>query len=85
MRTWKPTPYEIDIAKEWGIWEKEVSEFDWYYDEKETCYILEGEAEVTDLNEHKIRFKNGDMVSFEQGLTCIWKITSPIRKHYRFG
>ena len=26
----------------WPIWEKEVSRFDWYYDDKETCYILEG-------------------------------------------
>ena len=85
MKTWKPTPGEIDKVREWGIWEKEVSEFDWYYDEKETCYILEGEAEVADLNGNKIRFKKGDMVSFEQGLTCVWKITSPIRKHYRFG
>ncbi|MGL5794873.1 MAG: cupin domain-containing protein, partial [Waterburya sp.] len=26
----------------WSIWEKEVSEFPWTYDEAETCYFLEG-------------------------------------------
>ena len=28
-------------VKSWGIWSKEVSEFDWSYDDTETCYILE--------------------------------------------
>lgn len=85
MKTWKPTEAEISSAQQWGIWEKEISEFDWFYEEEETCYILEGEAEVTDQNGESICFKTGDMVTFEQGLTCIWKIIKPIRKRYRFG
>ncbi|WP_134389429.1 cupin domain-containing protein [Methylacidiphilum sp. Yel] len=28
----------------WPIWEKDVSKFDWQYPEKESCYLLEGEA-----------------------------------------
>ena len=24
----------------WPIWEKETSEFPWYYAEQETCYVL---------------------------------------------
>ena len=35
-------------VKSWGIWEKEKSIFDWSYDATETCYMLEGEVEVTD-------------------------------------
>lgn len=31
----------------WPIWEKEASEFPWFYDEKETAYILEGEVVVS--------------------------------------
>ena len=26
----------------WPIWEKEVSTFDWRYDDSETCLVLEG-------------------------------------------
>ena len=33
---------EKDGIEDWPIWEKEISTFDWHYDEKETCYILEG-------------------------------------------
>lgn len=33
-------------VKSWPIWEKEVSEFDWYYDETEQCYFLEGKVIV---------------------------------------
>ncbi|MBN1466694.1 DUF861 domain-containing protein [candidate division KSB1 bacterium] len=28
---------QLDVAN-WPIWTKEISEFPWYYDEKETCY-----------------------------------------------
>ena len=31
----------------WPIWTKEASEFPWTYDDKETCYILEGDVVVT--------------------------------------
>ena len=85
MKIWKPTEAQISTAQKWGIWEKEVSEFEWYYDESETCYILEGEAEVTDQKGDSIHFKTGDMVTFEQGLNCVWKIKKPIRKRYLFG
>ena len=34
-------------VKEWPVWTKEASEFPWSYDEQETCYILEGDVEVT--------------------------------------
>ncbi len=31
---------------DWGIWEKEVSRFDWHYDRTEECYLLEGHVIV---------------------------------------
>ncbi len=85
MKVWRPNREEIEKANQWGTWSKEVSEFPWSYDETETCYILEGEASVSDNEGHTIRFKAGDMVEFKEGLTCKWNITKPIRKHYRFG
>lgn len=69
----------------WQIWEKKISEFDWYYSDKESCYILEGEAEVTDDDNQKVSFKAGDFVVFPKGLNCFWKINKDIKKHYKFG
>ncbi|MBN1157071.1 cupin domain-containing protein [Candidatus Woesearchaeota archaeon] len=80
----KPTKEEIAKAKTWDVWEKEPSEFDWEYSEKETCYILDGDAEVT-TPEGVVRFGKGDYVVFPRSLKCKWKIGKKIRKHYFFG
>ena len=81
----KPTEKEKTEMESCGIWEKEISEFPWEYDEKETCLILEGKAEVTAKSGEKAAFGKGDLVIFPEGLECRWKITEPIRKHYKFG
>ena len=67
----------------WPIWEKEISQFDWKYDQTEQCYILEGEAVITSKFERTI-IKAGDFVEFPKGLECFWDIKKPIRKHYTF-
>jgi uncharacterized cupin superfamily protein len=85
MRVKKPSKDEVAGAGSWGIWSKEPSEFPWYYDDKETCYILEGHATVTDNQGNSIQFGPGDWVEFEQGLKCKWKIDKAIRKRYKFG
>ena len=73
-------------VESWGIWEKEKSEFPWSYDETETCYILEGEVEVTDPSTNeKLVFKKGDLVQFPKGLNCKWNVKKPVRKYYKFG
>ena len=83
----KPNPEKIQVMgiPSWQIWTKEVSEFDWHYDTNETCLILEGEATVTGKDCNTVTFGKGDLLVFPQGLSCTWKITSPIRKHYKFG
>lgn len=85
MKVWQPTSAEIKNTENWGTWKKEVSEFDWYYDEPEMCYILRGEASVFDKAGNSITFREGDMVKFEQGLKCIWKINKEIEKRFLFG
>jgi uncharacterized protein len=67
----------------WPVWEKEVSRFDWYYDEEEHCYILEGHV-VVETAEGNFEIRPGDYVVFAKGLKCIWDIKSDIRKHYLF-
>ncbi len=80
----KPTEKEKKEAESWEIWKKEVSEFPWEYDDRETCLILEGKAEVT-TEKGKVNFGKGDFVVFPNGLKCRWKITQPIKKYYKFG
>lgn len=70
---------------DWPVWTKEVSEFPWHYDEKETCYLLEGEVEVTAEDNDTVRFGKGDLVVFPAGLSCTWKIVKAVKKHYQFG
>ena len=69
----------------WGIWEKEVSQFPWTYDAEEVCYLLEGEAEVTPEGGQSVMIKAGDFVTFPAGMSCYWKISSPIKKHFNFN
>ena len=85
MNKKKPSEKEIESTVAWGTWSKEPSEFPWHYDQKETCYILEGSAKVTDVNGNTIEFSKGDWVEFEQGLSCTWLIIETIRKKYLFG
>jgi hypothetical protein len=71
-------------VKDWEIWSCEVSTFDWHYDQKETCYLLDGEVTVH-AGDEEIQIRAGDLVVFPQGLDCVWEVASPVRKHYRFG
>jgi len=82
----KPDSTKLDelAVGGWPIWTKEPSTFDWHYDDKETCYLLEGEVEVI-TSEGKTRFGAGDLVTFPEGLSCTWHITKGVRKHYKFG
>ena len=69
----------------WPIWEKEESEFLWSYDAEETCYLLEGRVVVTPDGSEPVEFGKGDLVIFPVGMSCTWKISEAVRKHYRFG
>ena len=79
---------EFEISKrgitDWPIWEKEVSEFDWYYDNQEQCLFLEGEVLIKTEGED-FKIKKGDFVIFNKGLRCTWKVIKPVKKHYKFG
>ncbi len=69
----------------WPIWTKEVSEFPWSYDAPETCLFLEGEVVVTPDGGDPVTVRAGDLVTFPEGMSCVWKVIRPVRKHYRFG
>ena len=71
--------------KSWPIWECEPSKFEWNYDEKEICLIIEGQARIITPKGHIYLIKAGDLVEFPAGLSCEWEVTKSIKKHYRFG
>jgi uncharacterized protein len=69
--------------RKWPVWKKEVSRFSHQYDEDEHCLFLEGEV-VIESNGESVTLKPGDYVIFRNGLSCIWDIRKPVKKHYRF-
>lgn len=71
--------------KKWPIWEKEVSRFDWTYDSQEECLFLEGEVTVETKDGKKVNFGKGDFVTFPKGLSCVWNVKKPVKKHYYFS
>jgi uncharacterized cupin superfamily protein len=68
----------------WPVWTKEESDFPWYYDEEETCYLLDGEVVVTPDEGQPVEIKKGDLVTFPKGMSCRWNVRKEVRKHYRF-
>lgn len=82
----KPTEKRLSElnVKKWPVWTKEISVFDWSYDDSETCYFLEGEVTVK-TERGEVNFGKGDLVTFPKGLSCTWKVNKAVRKHYHFG
>jgi len=73
-------------VKSWSTWSKEISTFPWSYNSQEIAYILEGEVTVTPKGGGApVSFGAGDLVTFPAGLSCIWNVKKPLRKHYLFS
>ena len=72
-------------VRQWPIWSCEASNFPWEYDQREVCWLLEGDVTVTPENGDPVRFGAGDLVEFSSGLRCTWQVHQAVRKHYCFG
>jgi len=82
----KPSATDSQTCSHWPIWTCPISIFDWEYDEKETCLILEGKVRIKSPDsKDEVSFAAGDLVIFPKGLKCIWHVLEPVRKHYNFG
>lgn len=83
----KPSPAKLDVmgVYDWPIWEKEISTFQWTYEDTETCYLLAGEVVITPEDGEPVTFRKGDLITFAKGLRCTWDIRAPVRKHYDIG
>ncbi|MDG6777861.1 cupin domain-containing protein [Thiomicrorhabdus sp. zzn3] len=71
-------------VRQWPIWEKQASEFPWFYDAEEVCFLLEGKVTVTPENGEAVDIKAGDLVTFPKGMACRWHIHQAVKKHYQF-
>ena len=78
-----PTQEEINEASLWKTWTKGISVFDMDYEQRERCWILEGEVKVR-AEGNNYFFKGGDYVIFRKGLKATWIIKSPVKKKYIF-
>jgi uncharacterized cupin superfamily protein len=83
IETLDETEVEKRGIKNWGIWEKEPSEFDWAYTREEHCLILNGSA-LIEIDGRTIEIKEGDYVVFPAGLKCRWIVKEEIKKYYDF-
>ena len=79
----KATDAEKAEMKSKPVWECDISEFDWYYSDEEICLVIEGEVTIS-YDGGKVSFGAGDYVMFPKGLSCIWNVTKPVKKHYIF-
>ncbi len=82
-----PAPAKLEVMGvfDWPVWSKEESTFPWTYDQKETCYFLEGEVVVTPDGGEPVEMGQGDLVIFPAGMSCKWEIRLPVTKHYDIG
>lgn len=82
----KPSDHALDElgVRAWEIWTCEAGTFDWHYEQKETCYLLEGDVTVT-AKDDQATFGAGDLVIFPEGLDCKWEVRLPVKKHYKMG
>lgn len=92
----KISPMKISIQKlsdsdfnkmgiaNWPIWQKEVSSFDWHYDEQEQFFVIEGSVKIKS-GKFEYNIKPGDFVICPKGLSCHWDVFIPIKKHYKFS
>ncbi|KAF7598103.1 MAG: cupin [Candidatus Dactylopiibacterium carminicum] len=83
---------QVDAARrealgvvDWPVWEKEISEFPWFYDSSETCCLIAGEVVVTPEGGEPVTLRTGDLATFPVGTACTWRVVAPLRKHYCFG
>ena len=74
---------KIEEFTKWPVWDCDVSEFEWEYQEEEHCYIIKGSVTVKGP-ENTVDIKSGDYVIFPKGLKCTWKVHNYIEKYYTF-
>ncbi len=69
---------------DWSLWSHPEAKFPWSYEDKESCYLLEGKVTVTPKNGKPVTIVKGDLVTLPKGLKCDWEILEAVKTHYKF-
>ncbi len=80
----QPTPELLDEkgVSCWPTLEKEPCRIDWYFDQTEESYFLDGTVTVVTEDGQRVTVRKGDLAVFPKGLRCTWYIETPLRKHF---
>ena len=83
-----PCPKDIIVElgfKSWSIWTCDESSFEWTYDEKKTCLLIQGEVTVMPEEGKPVKFGAVDLITFPAGMNFRWDVHKAVRKCYSFG
>jgi uncharacterized cupin superfamily protein len=62
------------------MWHCTAGSFRWFYDEDETCLVMEGGMTLHFDNGSQRSCGPGDLLFFPAGTTCVWVIDKEVRK-----
>lgn len=62
------------------MWDCTAGRFDWYYNEDETVYVVEGSITVVDRAGRVSHLKAGDAFLFPKGTHFEWTVSTYVRK-----
>ncbi|WOX04288.1 cupin domain-containing protein [Microbulbifer pacificus] len=65
-----------------GIWSSDAGKWSLTYTEDEFCYIIEGEAEITDSEGVSERVVAGDAFCIPAGFSGTWETIGSVKKFY---
>jgi uncharacterized protein len=63
------------------IWDCSAGRFNWYYDQDETVYLIEGSVLIKDSAGRSRRLSAGDTIVFRAGSHAEWTVDNYVRKY----
>ncbi|WP_346838590.1 cupin domain-containing protein [Microbulbifer sp. SAOS-129_SWC] len=65
-----------------GVWSSDAGKWTLSYSEDEFCYIIDGEAIITDADGHRERVTTGDAFCIPAGFEGSWETLGSVKKFY---
>jgi len=65
-----------------GVWSSDAGKWNIQYSEDEFCYIIEGEAIITDAQGHSETVVQGDAFVLPAGFSGTWETVGSVKKFY---
>lgn len=75
---WSKSP---DTTTTSWVWDCTAGRFNWYFDEDETIYVIEGEVIITAEGQEPRTLRAGHAALFYAGTRSEWHVPHYVRKH----